>query len=227
MLNEKSLLKRIPWWGWVLGIGLFALQFGLYSVAYRLSVSLGTINHAWSPKIPAIDDMVHLVPVFVLIYVFSYVFWICAPVAVSLTRKSNLVNYVTGLLLAYIIGFCIFAFLPSYMDRTAEGLMNVSANDGFFSGILAWVYSNDGSSMAYNLCPSFHCMISTYSYLGVRKQAEISKGYRVYSVIMAVLICLSTQFTKQHYFVDMIAGISLAVICYVLVAKADPGKKYN
>ena len=50
--------------------------------------------------------------------------------------------------------------------------------------------------MAFNLFPSYHCLISTYCYLGVRKQPEISRGFRIYSLVMAALIGLSTLLTK-------------------------------
>lgn len=227
-MNFINKVKSIKWWGWALGLVYFALQYGMYRFGNYLSEVFGTKANAWCPKIPAIDDMIHVVPIFVTIYVFSYVFWICAPAAVSLTKKSNLVNYIVGLSAAYIIGFLIFTFLPSYMDRTAEGLMNYTANGGdIFGRMLASVYAADGSNIAFNLFPSYHCMISAYCYLGVRKQPEISKGFQMYSLIMAILICMSTQLTKQHYILDMVGGLSIAIICYLVVQKINPGKRYE
>ncbi len=222
---ELEKKKRIPWWGWVLGLVYFALQFGIYRLGDYLSAVIGTKAHAWSPKIPAIDDLVHVVPVFVVIYIFSYIFWICAPAVVSKTKKANLINYLIGLTSAYIIGFLIFTFFPTYMDRVAEGLMDFDAGGGIFSALLAKVYASDGSDIAFNLFPSFHCMISAYCYLGIRKQPEISKGFKIYTLVMAILICMSTQFTKQHYLLDFLGGVSLAIICYIIVEKINPGEK--
>ncbi|MBR6349947.1 MAG: hypothetical protein IKR67_05295, partial [Lachnospiraceae bacterium] len=64
-----------------------------------------------------------------------------------------------------------------------------------------------------------------YCYLGVRKQPEISKGFRIYSLVMTILICLSTVFTKQHYFIDIFGGLAISIICYLVVGKLDPGGK--
>ncbi|MBQ1521435.1 MAG: phosphatase PAP2 family protein, partial [Erysipelotrichaceae bacterium] len=75
----------------------------------------------------------------------------------------------------------------------------------------------DGSEMAYNLVPSYHCLISAYCYLGVRKQPEISKGFRVYSLIMAILISISTVCTKQHYIIDVVTGVGISIGCYLLM----------
>ena len=89
------------------------------------------------------------------------------------------------------------------------------------------IYSADGGTIAYNLFPSYHCLISAYCYLGVRKQRGISKGFKIYSLVMAILISFSTVLTKQHYIVDVFGGILIAVLCYILMEKLDPGARYK
>ncbi len=220
-----STLKKIPWWGWLTGLFYFGLQYGMYRLADWISRLTGTISWAYVPKIPAIDDRIPVISIFVVFYLFSYVFWICGPIAASLTKKKNFLNYIIGLSAAYIVGFLIFIFAPTYMDRVAEGLMDAAAKPGLFNQLLAIVYSSDGSNLAFNLFPSYHCLISLYCYLGIRKQPEISKGFRVYSLVMTVLICMSTVFTKQHYAIDIVGGLSISIICYLVVRKLDPAGK--
>lgn len=218
-------IKRIPWWGWASGLFFFIIQFTMYLLGNVLSDVIGTKAAAWSPKLPMIDDLTPIIPVFVTVYLFSYAFWIIAPIAVSLTKKRNVINFFIGISAACLIGFLIFIFFPTYMDRTAEGLMNYSPAGGIFDAGLAFVYSNDGSELAYNLFPSYHCLISVYCYLGVRRQPEISKGFRVFSLVLAILICLSTQFTKQHYVLDLISGVGIAIVCYAVVEAINPGAR--
>ncbi|MBQ9815230.1 MAG: phosphatase PAP2 family protein [Lachnospiraceae bacterium] len=220
-----SFLKKIPWWGWVLGIVYFGLQYGMYRLADLLSRVFGTIDRALCPKIAAVDDLIPVIAIFAVIYLFSYIFWICGPIAVSLTKRSNFINYIIGLSAAYLIGFLIFVLMPTYMDRNAEGLMAIAAQPGIFNKLLGIIYGADGSGLAFNLFPSYHCLISLYCYLGVRKQPEISKGFRIYSLVMTILICLSTVFTKQHYFIDIFGGLAISIICYLVVGKLDPGGK--
>lgn len=219
-------IKSIPRWGWIVGFVHFGLQYGMYRLGDWISRLTGTIERAFPPKIP-FDDLIPIIPVFAVIYLFSYVFWICGPIAVSLTKKRNFVNYIVGLSLAYLIGFLFFVFLPTCMDRSREGLMEVASRPGLFNWLLSIIYGADGSGMAFNLFPSYHCLISLYCYLGVRKQPEISKGFRIYSLIMTVLICLSTVFTKQHYVLDIAGGLGISLLCYWLVGIWDPGKKYE
>lgn len=218
-------VRTIPWWGWALGLFFFIMQFVMYNLGNTLSGIIGTKPHAWLPKLPFIDGLTPMIPAFSVIYLFSYIFWICAPAAVSLTKRSHCINYLIGLSAAYVIGFLIFTFFPTYMDRVEEGLTTYHAGNGFFDGWLAFIYSIDGGERAFNLLPSYHCLISVYSYLGVRNRPEISRGYRIYSAVMAILICLSTQFVRQHYFLDLVTGVSIAILCDVIVRKIDPGTR--
>ena len=214
-----TLLKKIPWRGYAAGIFYFVLQRYLYSLGARLCVSLGMIEKAFVWKVPFIDDAIPLVPVFAVPYLFCFIFWIMGPMAVSLTGRKNNIRFFLGFTLAYLIGFVFFIYIPTYMDRVKEGLLIAADQPGIFNTLLRFIYCNDGGPVAYNLFPSYHCLISMYCYLGVRKQEEISKGYRAYSLIMAVLTCLATLFTKQHYIPDVIGGCLISVICYVLMKK--------
>lgn len=224
-MKITNTLKRIPKYGWICGIVYFILQYSMYRLGDWVSRLTGTINNAWCPKIAFIDDAIPVIAIFAVIYIFSYVFWICGPIAVSLTKKENFYNYIIGLSAAYIIGFLIFSFAPSYMDRVSEGLMQKVQGTGVFTNMLRTIYAADGSDLAFNLFPSYHCLISLYCYLGVRGQEEVSKGFRIYSLVMAILICLSTVFTKHHYFIDIVGGLGISLVCYFVVEKLNPGAK--
>ena len=92
MKQFLEMIRRIPRWGYVFGIVYFALQYGMYRLGDLLSRVLGTISYAFPCKIPFLDDRIPIVPVFAVIYLFSYVFWICGPIAVSLTGKKHFKN---------------------------------------------------------------------------------------------------------------------------------------
>ena len=223
MKRFRKQIRRVPWWGIAAGIGYFALQYGMYRLGDLLSKVSGRKEHAFECKIPAIDDRIPIVPVWSVIYLYSYIFWIMGPMAVSLTKKKNFINYICGLSLSYVIGFLFFVFMPTYMDRTKEGLMEAAEQPGPFNRLLKVIYAADGSEKAFNLFPSYHCLISTYCYLGVRHQPEISAGFKAYSLLTAVLISLSTVLTKQHYIIDVPGGVAIAVGSYALMNKLDPG----
>ncbi len=90
---------------------------------------------------------------------------------------------------------------------------------------LFW-YSLDGSETAYNLLPSFHCINSTLCYLGVTGRRELPKWFRVYSLVTTLLIFVSTVYVKQHYVLDIVAGVALAAVAYSLCKKYHWGKLF-
>ena len=223
----RQQIQIIPRWGWAFGIGLILFQYCFYLMGGFLSGALGTAARAIDCKIPIIDDRIPLVPVFVLVYVYSFAFWIVGAAAVSLTGKRNFVNFLCGITLAYLLGFLCFVFLPTRMDRAAEGLLDEARMADPWFRLLRLIYAADGSTMGFNLFPSFHCLSSAYCWLGVRGQQEISRGFRRYSLGMALLISASTVLTKQHYFIDIPGGWALALLCWLLMQRLDPGSRWE
>ena len=69
---------------------------------------------------------------------------------------------------------------------------------------------------ANNLFPSIHCLDSWLSFLMVYKAKTVSKKYKVFVGIFAIMICISTLTTKQHVLPDLISGILIAQITYYI-----------
>lgn len=205
-------LKKVKWWGWLAG----ACSLGIQSLYYYLSnIIVNALNITpICTKIDVIDNFIPIVPAFAVVYVLSYIFWFLAPVMASTCGKEHFKKFVIGQLIAYTIGFVIYIIMPTYMDRVAEGLLEYAENGHW---LLKIIYNVDGGAHAFNLLPSYHCLTSVYSYLAVRKQNDIPYWYRIVSLVMAILICLATVFIKQHYFLDLVAGVGIAIICYVTV----------
>ena len=212
-------IKSIPVYGWVVGFFCIGFQYGLYLLADLLAGVFGTQQRAFIPKISFIDDRIPVIPAFILIYVFSYLFWIMGNAIASLTERRHFINYLTGLFAAYLIGFMILFLMPTYMDRAAEGLLDHAGKTGFINWLIAFIYRSDGGSRGFNLFPSFHCLSSLSCYLAIHGRKEISSPIRVYTLVMCVLICFSTVFTKQHYFLDVVGGLLISAVCHFTVQK--------
>lgn len=212
-LSFKQKLKKVPWYGWLAGV----LSLLIQSVFYYLSNLIATLisSPQFSTKIDVIDNNIPIIPIFAIVYVYSYIFWFCAPIAASIAGKEEFKKFIIGQFIAYFIGFLIYIFAPTIMNREAEGIIQTASANNLW--LLSLIYKLDGGKIAFNLCPSYHCLTSTYCYLAVRKQKNISLFYKLYSFILAVLICLATVFIKQHYFLDLVFGIFISVITYILV----------
>ncbi|MCQ3914262.1 MAG: phosphatase PAP2 family protein [Mycoplasmoidaceae bacterium] len=59
-------------------------------------------------------------------------------------------------------------------------------------------------------------MASALCAFGVMRIKEHRLGTRIGFEVMAVLVFLSTVFVKQHYFVDILGGVAVATIPFVL-----------
>lgn len=218
---SKEMRRNLKWTGVVIGIAYLLLQHRMYLWGHTLA---GYTNiTSFSPKIPLIDDAIPIISIFILPYIWSYVFWAMGPMAVSRCEQSHFKDYLMGCVISMVAGMIVLIFAPTYMDRVAEGLFAVQ-DKGVFDRLREFWYGLDGGDMAYNLLPSFHCLNSTMCFLGVMGRKEISKGFRIYTFVMAVMIIASTQFVKQHFVMDAFAGVALALISYAIAKKFRLGR---
>ena len=70
---------------------------------------------------------------------------------------------------------------------------------------------------AMNCFPSLHaivgmCLVSIGAYIPKLDKKGLPKAFRIISIIIGIGCILSTIFIKQHYFIDMIAGVILEVV---------------
>lgn len=216
-----NVIKSFPWYGWVFSFVLLGLEYGFYLLGGVVGKAIGL--EPFCPKIPAIDNLFRFTPIFIIPYVIAYAYWVVGALVMSLDTKRVFINYVLANVLAYIIGFLIFIFFPTYISRTSEGVFDTLGND-FISWLCKFIYNNDGGEYGHNLLPSYHCILSTFCYLGVRKNKVFTLSFRIYTLVGCILICISTLFVKQHYFVDVILGVGIAIGCYYTVKFLNPGR---
>lgn len=221
VINRRNRENRVKLYGVILGILTALLQHGIYLLANEAAQLVGVTP--FLPKIPAIDDAIPIVPIFIIPYVWAYLFWAMAPMAASKCSFDHFLDYLAAYLFACIVGAIILTFAPTYMDRVAEGLYD-PARQGVLTRLMRFWYSLDGGDLAYNLFPSFHCINSSISYLAVAGRKEVPKWFRVYSFITMILIFFSTVFVKQHFVVDVLAGILIAFPVFFLCKKWKAGR---
>lgn len=215
--------QKLRWYGVLIGILYLVLQHSIYLLGHNLAEIIGITP--FSPKIPFIDDAIPIVSIFIIFYIWSYAFWAMGPMAVSKCDSDHFRDFVAACIVSMLAGMIVLALAPTYMDRVAEGLYEVNGND-IFDKIRQFWYSLDGSHMAYNLLPSFHCLNSTMCFLGVMGRKEIPKWFRVYTFIMMILIFASTVFVKQHFVMDVVTGIILAAAAFAVCKKWHWGRVF-
>lgn len=155
----------------------------------------------------AFDRAVPLVPEFVIIYLGCYLFWGINYILIAGLGKEHCYRFVTADIMSRLICCAFFLLLPTTNVRP------VLTGGGVWENILQFVYNMDAPT---RLFPSIHCLVSWFCYIGIRGQKKVPKWYRVFSCIFALLVCVSTQFTKQHYIIDVFGGIIIAEVTYYI-----------
>jgi membrane-associated phospholipid phosphatase len=148
-----------------------------------------------------LDGAIPLIPMWALVYGALYFFLILLPIVV--VREDDLIRrtvhaYLLIWLTAYLFFFVLY---PTEAPRPARVV-----GDGFAVWGLRALYSSDPP---YNCFPSLHVAHSFVSALAAHR---VNRRVGVFATICASLVALSTLFTKQHYVVDVIGGVGLALI---------------
>ncbi len=170
---------------------------------------------AWTPGrtlfVPelALDRAVPLQPVWVLAYASQ---WVFSFLPVFVVRGVPLRRRVVLAYLAIVtIAYAGFLFYPTVAPRPSH-----VTGDGFFAWTLSAVY---GSDPPYNCFPSLHV---AYSWLAALAAYHVHRGLGLTALLWAVVISLSTLFTKQHYVVDVVAGVAMAYAAYAAFVRGAP-----
>lgn len=165
-----------------------------------------------------IDEWIPLVPWTVVIYFGSYVFWGIGYCVCGLREKEERNRFFCADMISKIVCLIFFLALPATNVRpeiTDGGVW------GFFMRLLYTIDSPD------NLFPSIHCLASWLCWVGVRGRKDIPWGFRLFSLLSAVAVCIVTLTTKQHVIVDTFAGILLAEIAYLVSGLSPVRKVYD
>lgn len=152
----------------------------------------------------AVDRLLPLVPAWALVYGVLYAFLIALPVFVI--QQEDLIRrtvwaYLTVWITAY-IGFLLY---PTVAPRPS-----VVPGDGFAAWGLRFLYDADPP---YNCFPSLHV---AHSFVSAFAASRVHRLLGFIATACASLVALSTLFTKQHYVVDLVGGIALALAAYLV-----------
>jgi membrane-associated phospholipid phosphatase len=156
-----------------------------------------------------LDQWVELQPAWVWFYI-SYYPLLIAGYFMTTGHASQRV-YFGAMSLASLVGFIVFFFFPTMVSRDLypwTGANDVSAQ------MLTYIR---GADVPVNCLPSMHvCM----SFIAAACISMVSgRVGRVLLWAWFLAICYSTMATKQHYFVDLVAGFALGLTTVALFMK--------
>jgi len=180
-----------------------AVMFGIAYFLYYFT------NHhpAFTPRtLPMIglDEVVPFVPWTVLIYVSEYVYF--TVIYIICRDMENVNKYLYSFFSVQLLSCIVFYFWPTVYPRE---LFPLPADlHPFLRGVWDWLRNQDAPT---NCFPSLH--VSTV-YLSAFIFRDEQREKFPFFLIWGTLIAFSTLPTKQHYFVDVVAGWLLSFAAY-------------
>jgi membrane-associated phospholipid phosphatase len=182
------------------------------SLSYMVFVALYTLTgnlHLRTPVVLSplrIDQNVPFLDWTIWIY-HSQFFLLAFNIAL-LKDEEKLSRVFYALNLASLLSFLIFFIYPTTIPRIPQN------GAGLTMKAFAVLYSLDSPT---NCFPSLHISLAWLSAIGV---AQEHKKLGVFVGLWTVLISISTMSTKQHYVIDVLGGLLVAIVCLILLSKA-------
>lgn len=124
-------------------------------------------------------------------------------------QPANLSETFYSMLLACLLSFTIFILYPTTIPR----MPLPQSDNGLTAKAFQFLYSIDSAA---NCFPSLHVSLAWLAAGALWREKKISGAL---AILWAFFISLSTLATKQHYFVDVIGGLAVAMLSRLAVAK--------
>lgn len=211
MFYDKTIGKVIPSYGFLSVIFCFVFNSLIYT---GLQILMRDAKHY--DLTTDFDRAIPFEPLWSIVYLGCFLFWAVNYIMTTRQGKEGWYRFATGDYLSRIICGVFFIILPTTNVRPEV------VGDGVGQILINFVYSMDAPT---NLFPSIHCLVSWLCFAGIRGRKYVPKWYQIFSAVFAVAVFASTLFTKQHYIVDVFAGVFLAELCYFIGNKTTFYKK--
>ncbi len=151
------------------------------------------------------DRLIPVVPFFTSIYFLAFPFWAAGYILCVRISRNQAMTLLCGDFMAKGICLVFFLLLPTTNIRPEI------SEQGIWEALLLWLYKTDSPD---NLFPSIHCLVSWLCFAGMRRQPTVPLPCQAAALLMALLVFLSTLFTRQHVIADVLGAIVIGEACY-------------
>lgn len=190
----------------------------LYWIAYLIMFftveALIPANHPGLTIIHcSLDDYIPFCEYFIIPYCmwFLYIVFGCLYMYYKATDREfiRFVIAIAGGMTACLIFYLIF---PNGLNLRPETM----PRDNIFTFFVSMIYKSDTPTNAF---PSIHVYVSLIIHVCLAKSKEFRKNKPALaaSLCLSVLICISTVFSKQHSVLDIVSGVVVAIIFYMIL----------
>lgn len=163
----------------------------------------------WHKPEIALDRSFPLRPEWSVVYGSLF---LAALLPVLVVHQQELVRRtINAFLMAWLVAFAFFIAYPTVGSQSEE-----VAVEGFSTWLLQAIYASDHP---YNCFPSLHV---AQCFLAALACHRVHRGVGAVAGVWAFLVGLSTLYTKQHYVLDVLGGMGLAYVAFVVFLRGYP-----
>lgn len=185
------------------------LGWVFYFAAYFLTEALIPVENCHVIHC-ALDDVIPFCEYFVVPYVFWYILIVGSLLYFLLYNVDSFKNLQKYFIVTQVVAVIVYIVYPSCQNLRPETF----ANENIFTWMVGFLYSADTNT---GVLPSLHCAYSIGIASVWLKERDVSKWFKASIVVLAILICMSTAFIKQHSVVDFVAAIPVCILAEFLI----------
>lgn len=191
----KALFKNPDFW-------LFAVYMLTVPIFGLLNRPIGRV---WNLHIP-LDDLIPLVPPFILIYHSWFPFLLANAFVLYRMNRVEYRKLMAHLILGQWAAYATFLVFQTVVTRASH------LGNGFFERIISLTYGIDNTYAGF---PSVHALTTMALIMAVLRSRH-KPGYKPFAVLYSCLILVSILLVKQHVFWDLPAGLVYGLVLYPL-----------
>ena len=157
-----------------------------------------------------LDDKIPFCELFLIPYLFWFLYLIGMHLYTLLYDIGAFRKMMNFIMITYLVTILIYFLFPTCQELRPSDF----ERDNLFTRIMAEYYQFDTNT---NVCPSIHVIGSlAVMFTSFHCKRFSAFGWKLFFVVTAFLISISTVFLKQHSVIDIIAALPLCVIAYYI-----------
>lgn len=163
-----------------------------------------------------IDDWIPFCEYFIIPYLLWFIY-VAASLLFLFFQTKHLDDFYrccACLLLGMTTSLFIYTVFPNAQNMRPTTF----EHDNIFTRIISVLYAADTDT---NVLPSIHVYNSVAIHVAIAKSYYFKdkKKVKLASLILCTLICISTLVLKQHSILDLVTGVLLYIIYYIIIYK--------
>ena len=192
---------------------LLLLYWPVYGLLFMFVERFYAVDH-YTAMYCRLDDLIPFCEWFVIPYLFWFVYMI-GMILYTLLYDIDAFRYMMRfIIITYSITIAIYLIWPTCQNLRPAAF----ERDNLLTRFMAQFYQFDTNT---NVCPSIH-VLGTMAVLltSYHCRSTSTPGWKIAFTAVAVLICASTVFLKQHSILDVAAAFALCPVPSIAAALA-------